>query len=154
MDDTKHTADLNRPDVHHEESDVSVPGVVRFAVALVVLCLVALGLLGGLFKFFDSQIPLAPQVVRLPPEPRLEQSPPRDLAEIRMAEEHLLTGYSWVDQSKGVVRIPVDRAMDLLIQRGLPSRPQPPELHTNVSIPSESSLGNTLVGDNPNNVAK
>jgi hypothetical protein len=154
MDDTRHAPDLNRPEAHHEESDVSVPGVVKFAVALIVLCLISLGLLGGLFKFFDTRVPLQTQVVRLPPEPRLEQSPPKDLAEIRMAEEHLITGYSWVDQPKGVVRIPIDRAMDLLIQRGLPARTEQPKLHSNVSIPTESSLGNELVGDNPNNVSK
>ena len=44
--------------------------------------------------------------------------------------------------------------MDLLIQRGLPARTQQPKLHSNVSIPTESSLGNELVGDNPNNVSK
>ncbi len=32
--------------------------------------------------------------------------------------------YGWVDQPAGVVRIPIDRAMELLAQRGLPTRPQ------------------------------
>ena len=41
-----------------------------------------------------------------------------------MQEEQTLNSYGWVDQQAGVVRIPIDRAMDLLAQRGLPTRPQ------------------------------
>ncbi|HEV2330417.1 MAG TPA: hypothetical protein VGY56_16670 [Verrucomicrobiae bacterium] len=33
-----------------------------------------------------------------------------------------LNSYGWVDRSNGIVRIPIDRAMDLLMQRGLPTR--------------------------------
>ena len=35
----------------------------------------------------------------------------------------LLQGYHWVDQSAGIVQIPIDQAMDLVVQRGLPARP-------------------------------
>ena len=35
-------------------------------------------------------------------------------------ENEVLGSYDWVDQKNGVVRIPIDRAMDLLAQRGLP----------------------------------
>ena len=41
-----------------------------------------------------------------------------------MQEEQTLHSYGWVDQPAGVVRIPIDRAMELLAQRGLPTRPQ------------------------------
>ena len=41
-----------------------------------------------------------------------------------MQEEQTLHSYGWVDQQAGVVRIPIDRAMELLAQRGLPTRPQ------------------------------
>jgi hypothetical protein len=39
-------------------------------------------------------------------------------------EEKTLHSYGWVDQRAGVVRIPIDRAMELVAQRGLPTRPQ------------------------------
>ena len=46
-----------------------------------------------------------------------------DLAELHEREDLLLNHYSWVDQSKGEVRIPIERAMELLAQRGLPVAP-------------------------------
>ncbi len=52
----------------------------------------------------------------LPPVPRLEVHPPADLNEFREAEEKHLNSYGWVDKNKGIVRIPVQRAMQLLSQ--------------------------------------
>jgi hypothetical protein len=54
---------------------------------------------------------------RLPPEPRLQAHPLKDLEELHKAEDNLLTTYGWVDQRAGTVRIPIDRAIDILAQR-------------------------------------
>jgi hypothetical protein len=54
------------------------------------------------------------------PEPRLEVSPPANLAQVRAREKLELEGYAWIDRSAGQVRIPVVRAMQLLAERGLP----------------------------------
>jgi hypothetical protein len=43
-----------------------------------------------------------------------------DLANLRAAEEANLDSYGWIDQNSGTVRIPIDRAMQLLLERGLP----------------------------------
>jgi hypothetical protein len=61
---------------------------------------------------------LAPQQ---PPEPRLQASSARDLLEMRAAEERELTTYGWIDEAAGVVRIPIERAMDLVAMEGLPA---------------------------------
>lgn len=56
------------------------------------------------------------------PQPQLLVNEPANLNQFR-AQEHLkLTTYGWVDQNAGVVRIPVERAKDLLLERGLPVR--------------------------------
>jgi len=52
----------------------------------------------------------------LPPEPRLQVSPAQDLKELRAAEDAMLHSYGWVDQQAGVVRIPIERAMELLAE--------------------------------------
>ncbi len=57
----------------------------------------------------------------LPPEPRLQAKPRQDLLALRAWEEETLTTYDWVDRGEGVVRVPINRAMNLLAQRGLPS---------------------------------
>jgi hypothetical protein len=56
----------------------------------------------------------------LPPAPRLQVKPRADLAALRDAETRQLNSYGWIDRSQGIVHIPVDRAMELLVQRGLP----------------------------------
>jgi len=48
-----------------------------------------------------------------------------DLADLHQREDLLLDNYSWIDQSKGTVRIPIERAMELIAQRGLPVAPAP-----------------------------
>lgn len=47
----------------------------------------------------------------------------QDVADLHAREDLLLSNYSWVDQSKGTVRIPIERAMQLIAQRGLPVAP-------------------------------
>lgn len=58
------------------------------------------------------------------PTPRLElDDGNQDLADLHEREDLLLNYYSWIDRSKGTVRIPIDRAMELIAQRGLPVAP-------------------------------
>jgi len=59
------------------------------------------------------------------PAPRLQVAPETDLAALRTREQAELNNYGWVDRQAGVVRIPIERAMDLVVQRGLPVRGDP-----------------------------
>jgi len=65
----------------------------------------------------------------IPPRefPRLQISPAADMEALRVREEAELNSYGWVDRTAGVARIPINRAMDLLLQKGLPVRPSPDE---------------------------
>jgi hypothetical protein len=58
----------------------------------------------------------------LPPEPRLQETPALDLARFRAKEEETLSTYGWVDRQAGVVRIPIERAMEIVAREGLPKR--------------------------------
>ncbi len=58
------------------------------------------------------------------PTPRVQTDDGnQDVADLHAREDLLLDNYSWVDQSKGTVRIPIERAMELIAQRGLPVAP-------------------------------
>jgi hypothetical protein len=59
------------------------------------------------------------------PEPRLQVAPQVDLATLRAREDEELKTYGWVDRKDGVVRIPIERAMDLMVRKGLPARGDP-----------------------------
>src|SRR5581483_4377284 len=122
--------DLSRPENRHEHRDVNVWGVYKFGIALSILCLVSTALLWGLYRYFlareggpQSKVAVNVDARALPPQPRLQSAPIQDLRDMREAEDKILNSYGWVDKEHGVVRIPVDRAIDLLAQRGLPSRP-------------------------------
>jgi hypothetical protein len=54
--------------------------------------------------------------------PRLQISPQTDLKEFRAREQTELESYGWINRTAGVVRIPIDRAMELVLERGLPVR--------------------------------
>jgi hypothetical protein len=142
--------DLSRPENRYERTDVDVWSVYKFGIALAFLCIISIGLLYGLYRYFVNREggPIAHDQVnvdarRLPPMPRLQSAPIGDLKDMRAAEEQILKGYGWVDQPHGVVRIPIDRAIDLLAQRGVPTRPQTDQQNVarDVSMPTESGLG-------------
>lgn len=71
--------------------------------------------------------PLANVVPKEPPAPRLQPAPVKDLLELRRWEDSQLHHYGWVDKSNGVARIPIERAMEILAQKGLPARPEEPK---------------------------
>ena len=133
-----HAADpAGRPagnvEVHHEESDVNILAIFGFGGALVAVAVVVYLLVYVLFGFLDgregvsvpAEYPLAAaQEHRVPPEPRLQEHPREDLSELRAKEDAVLGSYGWVDRNAGVVRIPIDAAMKLVLERGLPSRRQ------------------------------
>ena len=139
------------PGVGHETTDVNIWAVGKFGIALVVITVLSIGLLIGLFKYFQSRESEAVAIdpVKIFPSPQLEQSEPTDLKEFRATEDKVLTGYAWVDPQKGLVRIPVNQAIDLLAKRGLPTRQQAPAPTSNVSIPTESGLGQPAHPEEP-----
>jgi hypothetical protein len=142
--------DLSRPENRFEHRDVNVWAIYKFGIALACVTLVSVALLFGVFRFFLAREggALPPDKVNvdartLPPMPRLQSAPIQDLKDMRAAEDKILSGYGWVDQQHGIVRIPIDKAIDLLAQRGLSSRPQagPQSSAAGVSVPTESGLG-------------
>lgn len=76
------------------------------------------------------------------PTPQLETNERAELNQVRLREEDILSTYGYVDENAGIVRIPIDRAMDLLVQRGLPTRTQPADM-----IAASSTQGKTKEAD-------
>ena len=139
MEENKH------PHAGFEQTDVDAWAVGKFGITLVLVCLASLALLFGMFRLYRDKLNARPETavidpVKVFPQPRLQLTPVRDLEAMRAAENQILTTYGWVDQQKGVVRIPIDRAIELLAARGLPARTtQPPQ--EQISAPTDSGLG-------------
>jgi hypothetical protein len=129
------TGPADNVEVQHEESDVNIRAIFGFGAALFVVAIVVHLLIWVLFRYFDgrerlnvpAEYPLAAaQGNRLPPEPRLQENPRQDLSDLRAKEDQILGTYGWVDRNAGVVRIPIDAAMKLVLERGLPARQEQP----------------------------
>jgi hypothetical protein len=127
---------VEQSDVTYEESDVSVRGIVKFGLALSVAIVMVCLLVWGLFELFYARAaktePTPPPLYRgdrVPPEPRLQgmpehqNLPAEDIKEFRKRENAELNSYGWVIQPSGgqagVVRIPIERAKELIVERGL-----------------------------------
>lgn len=127
-----HGPDHDKPEGHREDREIDVRAIFSFAAGLLVSAIVINGMIWLLFQFFSGreavrsapEYPLAAgQETRVPPEPRLQTNPRADLRELRAHEAAVLGTYGWVDRAAGVVRIPIEEAMKLTVQRGLPVRP-------------------------------
>jgi hypothetical protein len=110
------------------KQDVNVRAVTKFGLGLAGGVIFVSFLMWFLFDQFAAravrQSPKPEQMQasnpqKEPPEPRLQKDPPMELKEFRAGEEVILNNYGWIDPEKGIVRIPVSRAMELVAKEGL-----------------------------------
>lgn len=111
----------------HETRDVNIRALLWLAIGTIAgVILVSAGLWLLLRQYQAtakrSEPPVSPLAGKKfdPPGPRLQNTPILDYENFRNQQEQGLTTYAWIDKEKGVVRIPVSRAMDLILERGLP----------------------------------
>ncbi|MFY9802806.1 MAG: hypothetical protein WA211_16120 [Candidatus Acidiferrales bacterium] len=116
------------PKEAYERSDANPHNLLKWAVALAVVLVVVFIAMRWLFLFYGKEQslgrPASPfeNARVLPPQPRLQVQPRADLHAYCVQQLATLNSYGWEDQHNGVVRIPIDRAMDLVLQQGLPAR--------------------------------
>jgi hypothetical protein len=119
---------LENPEVRFEKQDIRATPVLQFLVALAITCVVVAFLLVAFYRGMRSYVaglqPPPPHMKfdqsRMAPGPVLQDNPMPDLRAFRAQEDAALAGYGWVDKGRGVVRIPVEEAMKLIAERGLP----------------------------------
>ena len=153
---------ITNPGTHHEDKDINPGPVYKFFLWLTV---------GMAFTYVLSYFIVKPArdrnagvgngptahverqaSDRLPPEPRLQLAPghaEHPLEEIRNYKDSLyniLHSYAYVDKKAGTVRIPIDVAKQLVVQRGVPTSAQPGQTDPSVvMVPEASSSGRTLI---------
>lgn len=121
---------LDAIEAGHETSDADIKPVLIFMIGLAALTGICLMLMALLFGYFagprvESDARTSPRLrqEQIPPEPRLQTNPARELQQIEATEQQKLNSPAWVDRDSGTVRVPIGRAMDLAIEKNLfPSR--------------------------------
>jgi hypothetical protein len=110
----------------YEPRDVRVGWIVFFAAMLAAMVTLVMPLTDWIFDRFETSaakldVPASPLAAgQEPPDPRLQSRPSEDLAALRRREDEALTKYRWLDREQKIVQIPVERAIELLLERGLP----------------------------------
>src|SRR5689334_2944556 len=138
----------------YEHTDIDPNIGYQFGLWLAVAMIISFGIVFGTFKLFENReqsastaaqkYPLAASVPhKEPPGPNLQKQPFKDIYELRQGESEKLTSYGWVDKDGGVTRIPIDRAMEIMLQRGFPARSEGGNA-LNV-VTQDSSSGRTMV---------
>jgi hypothetical protein len=138
----------------YEHTDIDPSIGYQFGIWLAVAMLISFGIVYGTFWLFEGRekaantaaqkYPLAASVPhKEPPGPNLQKQPFKDIYMLHEGEAQKLTTYGWVDKEGGVTRIPIDRAMELMLQRGFPARAEGGNA-LNV-VTQDSSSGRTMV---------
>jgi len=136
----KHASDDGKSEsTAYETRDVKIRPLVVFIAGLTVIGIATYLVVYLIIRLFSAQAakqdaqlhpvagqvqPAAPGEERLPPEPRIQANPAADLKTLRDQEEAILTTYGWVDARAGVVRVPIEVAMQQVLKDGLPTRQQ------------------------------
>jgi hypothetical protein len=114
----------------YERRDLSPRSIALFGVVLAIVIVLSAGIV-TLFQLYAGsryakrQAPRPPiAVTRETTEPQLQVNAPSELRTLREAEERMLSSYGWTDPLGETVRIPIERAMEILAQKGLPARQQ------------------------------
>ena len=149
-----HAQNLHNPDVAHEHDDINVRAVLWFVAFLTAITVAIQLAMWGMFKGLDWYerrnapyvTPLAREAGQPFPEPRLQTTPWTDLRAFQAEQHQYLHSYGWVDEKLGIARIPIAKAKEMLLQRGIPVRPElAAEMDgTNLAAGGESSGGRSL----------
>jgi len=129
----------------YEVRDANPAAIVKFGVGLaIVLIVVAIGM-RLVFGYFAETQTLGPAASpfenarTLPPQPRLQVMPEADIHDYWEREQEILKSYGWVDKQNGVVRIPIERAMRMTLERVLPARAAKPAGPAGTIAPGEAA---------------
>jgi hypothetical protein len=132
---TKHNHNEEAPDASagYEKRDASISVLLQFGFWLAVVIVITLFGMAWAFNYFSRIAPLgkpaapsavvSPNVRELPPSPMVQATPHEDLVDFCQQQEQNVNTYGWVDRQAGIVRIPISRAMGLILAKGLPARP-------------------------------
>jgi hypothetical protein len=136
MTDEPHSgSESHPPSGGHEPIDISIRLPLIGGAAILVLCISVIVVLGLSMRYFKSEAKILglskPALFKDDagqfPEPRLQRNTTDDMAKFLAQERAVLESYGWVDAKAGIARIPIDRALELLAERGLPTADTKPK---------------------------
>lgn len=127
---SKHGAQGPQGSAGYERRDANVKALFIFAVLMATIIIATLFAMKYMFRLVSDVEPLGPPAAPyaanarvVPPAPQLQVKPHADLKDYCKDQENQIDSYGWVDKQAGIVHIPIEQAMDIVLKEGLPSRP-------------------------------
>ncbi|MCS7026891.1 MAG: hypothetical protein NZV14_19000 [Bryobacteraceae bacterium] len=108
-----------------ELRDANIPLVIWTTVGILFTLFLCMGIAALQFKLETAALPKDTSNVfkraerRLPPEPRLQAFPAKDLAAFQERQRAAASTYGYIDKANGIVRVPVDRAIEMVMTKGV-----------------------------------
>ncbi|MGH9401873.1 MAG: hypothetical protein ACRD2P_07180 [Terriglobia bacterium] len=132
MSETKPTVDA-APIHSHEPRDADVRKLMWFGVGLLALIIFGYVVTEVTFSYYVGQRKVVQPTAlfskeQMPPAPLIQEHPGQELQGYLKEQNQILDSYGWVDRKAGTVRIPINQAMNMLLQKGLPVRTGAPTL--------------------------
>jgi hypothetical protein len=113
----------------HETQDAAIGPLAFTALGLALMVAAVALIIYGILQYLEAHPattarpnPMAAEDSQIPPAPRLEEHPAIEIQQLRAQEDLTLSTYGWMDKKTGIVRIPIERAMELQLERGFPTR--------------------------------
>jgi hypothetical protein len=113
----------------HETRDARIAPIVLTGAGLALTVAIVGLVVYGIFRYLETHPatsaqanPMSAEESQIPPTPRIEEHPAIEIQQLHAQENNILSTYGWTDKKAGVVRIPIDRAMELQLERGFPAR--------------------------------
>jgi hypothetical protein len=114
---------IRNPDTDFERSDLPVGVIALVALALAILLVICPVVLLYGFSGIGADVNRSLRV--LPPEPRLQTYPARDLQAELSQQRRLLSSYGWVDRDHRVAHIPISESIKRIAASGIDGFPAP-----------------------------
>ena len=128
----------------HEVHDINIRAITLFGVALLAIILVSLyalramaGMWSGEPLTVDARIAPSEATAPAAPGPGVEAKPAVELEQVLAPQRERMNSYGWIDKNAGTIHVPIERAMTLLLEEGLPARDSEPPTFT---LPSAYKL--------------
>ena len=156
---------LDNPDVQHETGDINISAIIWFVVILAVVVLSMNASMWAMFRALQhfertsepavSPLAPAPAQVKDFPAPSLQTTPWTDLKTFRAEQLSHAENYGWVDEKLGIAHVPIAKAKEMLLKKGIPVRPELAEEAegTHVAATGESNGGRTIPAGGPDKSA-
>lgn len=148
---SSHSHHHDEPHTHSdspiEMTDANIPLAIYTTLGILITVVLCMVIVFFQFRFEEAMAPKPePGSVfsnngKLPPLPRLQAQPAKDLVEFKEQQKHQLESFGWVDKDGGVAHVPIDKGIEMILKNGMPIVKAQPAAAVAAAKPKPATVG-------------